>query len=68
MPTPKITKTKDYRTYNSAIIRRLRKKYGISPRFIYASLRGNRKSETSSKICEDYKIAEEKIIKVLENL
>ncbi|MCU7539570.1 hypothetical protein [Riemerella anatipestifer] len=58
-------KTKHYNIYNKDIIRKLRKKYGTSPHFIYASLRGDRTSETSIKICEDYKKAEVEINKTL---
>lgn len=64
----KNTKRKSYNIYNKDIIRRLRKKYGTSPHFIYASLRGDRNSETSIKICEDYKKAEFEINKTLAKL
>lgn len=64
----KNTKRKSYNIYNKDIIRRLRKKYGTSPHFIYASLRGDRNSETSIKICEDYKKAEIEINKTLAKL
>lgn len=60
--------TKTYNTYNKDIIRRLKKKYGTSPHFIYASLRGDRTSETSIKICEDYKKAEQEINKTLQKI
>ncbi|MBP7174576.1 MAG: hypothetical protein KBA33_11020 [Cloacibacterium sp.] len=60
--------TKTYNTYNKDIIKRLRKKYGTSPHFIYASLRGDRTSETSIKICEDYKVAEKEINKTLQKI
>lgn len=60
--------TKTYNTYNKDIIRRLRKKYGTSPHFIYASLRGDRNSETSIKICEDYKAAEKEVNKALSKI
>ena len=46
----------------------LRKKYGTSPHFIYASLRGDRNSETSIKICEDYKKALQEINKTLSKI
>ncbi|MGY5552081.1 hypothetical protein ACXA18_09745 [Riemerella anatipestifer] len=61
-------KTKHYNIYNKDIIRKLRKKYGTSPYFIYASLRGDRTSETSIKICEDYRRAEIEINKTLAKL
>ncbi|MCU7571494.1 hypothetical protein [Riemerella anatipestifer] len=61
----KSTKRKTYNIYNKDIIRKLKKKYGTSPHFIYASLRGDRTSETSIKICEDYRKAEIEINKTL---
>ncbi|QZO87750.1 hypothetical protein [Riemerella anatipestifer] len=64
----KSTKRKSYNIYNKDIIRRLRKKYGTSPHFIYASLRGDRTSETSIKICEDYRKAKIEINKTLAKL
>ncbi|MDO4225823.1 MAG: hypothetical protein Q4C75_08030 [Bergeyella zoohelcum] len=59
---------KEYNIYNKDIIRKLRAKYGTTPHFIYASLRGDRNSETSIKICEDYKKAEVEINKTLEKI
>ncbi|MFU2119682.1 hypothetical protein ACQ1Q1_11720 [Ornithobacterium rhinotracheale] len=64
----KSTKRKSYNIYNKDIIRKLRKKYGTSPHFIYASLRGDRTSDTSIKICEDYKKAEIEINKTLQRI
>lgn len=61
----KNTKRKTYNIYNKDIIRKLKAKYGTSPHFIYASLRGDRTSETSIKICEDYRKAEIEINKTL---
>ena len=51
----KPTKKKPYNTYNPTIIKRLKEKYGLSTQFIGQSLRGERTSETSLKICEDFK-------------
>jgi hypothetical protein len=64
----KSTKTKQYYLYNKHIIKRLREKHGFTARFIYASLRGDRTSESSLKICEDYKKMETEIKKTLNNL
>lgn len=64
----KCKKNKPYNIYNKDIIKRLREKYGTSPHFIYASLRGDRTSETSIKICEDYKKMETEINKTLKQL
>lgn len=43
------------KAYNPIIIDRLKEKYGLSVRFLYQSLRGERNSETSLRIQEDYK-------------
>lgn len=59
---------KDYASYNPAIIQKLKKKYGMTTQFIQASLRGDRTSDTSTKICEDYKLMEKEINKTIENL
>jgi len=59
---------KEYNIYNKDIIKRLRKKYGTTPHFIYASLRGDRNSDTSIRICEDYKKAEIKINHTLKDI
>jgi hypothetical protein len=64
----KSTKMKQYNLYNKDIIKRLREKHGFTPHFIYASLRGDRVSETSLKIAEDYKIMETTINKALQKL
>jgi hypothetical protein len=59
---------KEYASYNPAIIKKLKEKYGLSTQFIGASLRGDRTSDTSTEICKDYKIMESEINKSLENL
>lgn len=61
-------KTKPYAVYNKAIIKRLREKHGFTSHFIYASLRGDRTSESSVKICDDYKTMETEINKTLGKL
>lgn len=40
----------------------------MTTQFIQASLRGDRTSDTSTKICEDYKLMEKEINKTIENL
>lgn len=40
--------------YNQDIIKRLKEKFGVSSRFITASLSGDRKSETSDTIKKQY--------------
>lgn len=55
-------------SYNREIIRRLREKHGFTSRFIYASLRGDRTSESAEKIVEDYKKMEIEINKTLQKL
>lgn len=57
-----------YRSYNPAIIKRLKEKYGLTTQFIGQSLRGERTSETSIKICEDYKIMEREINKAVKQV
>ncbi|WP_329804440.1 hypothetical protein [Flavobacterium facile] len=61
-------KTKPYAIYNKSIIKRLIEKHGFTPHFIYASLRGDRTSESSTKICEDYKLMETEMNKVLKSI
>jgi len=64
----KNTKRRAKQTYNPAVIFRLQKKYGLSTTFIGQSLRGERTSETSIKICEDYKQMNIEIKKTLQEL
>lgn len=59
---------KDYASYNPAIIKKLKEKYGLTTQFIMASLRGDRTSDTSTEICKDYKLMEAEITKSLEKL
>lgn len=61
-------KTKPYSIYDKSIIKRLKEKHGFTPHFIYASLRGDRTSESSAKIVEDYKKMEIEINKTLNKL
>jgi len=60
--------SKTYNTYNRDIINRLKVKYGLTSVFIHASLRGERNSETSIKICEDYKLAAKEVNKILNKI
>ena len=64
----KNNKKKTYNQYNPIIIKKLKQKYGLSTQFIGQSLRGDRTSDTSLKICEDYKIMLREINKVLTKL
>ncbi|MEN2402987.1 hypothetical protein GKZ90_0024590 [Flavobacterium sp. MC2016-06] len=59
---------KDYSSYNPAIIKKLKEKYGFSVQFIGQSLRGDRTSVMSTKICDDYKLIEKEINKTIEKL
>ncbi|MBP4137419.1 hypothetical protein [Flavobacterium geliluteum] len=59
---------KDYASYNPAIIQKLKDKYGLTTQFIGQSLRGERTSETSGKICQDYKLMEKEIKNAIKNL
>jgi hypothetical protein len=59
---------KDYASYNPAIIEKLKSKYGLTVQFIQQSLRGDRNSDTSTKICDDYKLMEKEINNAIKNL
>ena len=59
---------KQYASYNPLIIKKLKAKYGLTTQFIGSSLRGDRTSDTSLSICEDYKIMETEISKTLKDL
>ena len=63
----KNNKKKPYNQYNPAIIKRLKEKYGVSTQFIGQSLRGDRESETSTKIKSDYKEMEKEVAKTLKS-
>lgn len=64
----KSNKKKPYNQYNPAIINQIKLKYGLTSQFIGQSLRGERNSEKSLKICEDYKFMEREINRTLQNL
>ena len=64
----KNNKKKPYNQYNPAIIKQLKKKYGLTTQFIGQSLRGERTSDTSLKICEDYKQMEREINKAIQKV
>ena len=57
-----------YEKYNPSIIKRIKEKHGFTSRFIYASLRGERQSESSTEIVKDYKKMESEINKTLKQL
>ncbi|BFM42712.1 hypothetical protein CFS9_13530 [Flavobacterium sp. CFS9] len=59
---------KEYASHNPVIIKKLKEKYGLTIQFINASLRGDRQSDTSIKICEDYKLMEKEINKTIQRL
>ena len=59
---------KPYTSYNPLIIKKLKQKYGLSVQFIGQSLRGERTSDTSVKICEDFKLMETELNKTINNL
>jgi len=48
-----------HKIYNRDITSWLKRKYGVSGHYLYASLRGDRVSDTSEQILKDYKRAEE---------
>jgi uncharacterized protein YlxP (DUF503 family) len=58
--------TKTYKVYN--IVSRLRKKYGVTAQYLYQSVRGERNSDTSLSISEDYKKTEREINKILQKI
>lgn len=60
--------TKNKKIYNTEILTRLMKKYGLSKRYLTMSLSGDRVSETSDKIKADYKKAFDAITKILESI
>lgn len=64
----KSTKQRQYYLYNKQIIKRLKEKHGFTTRFIYAALRGERTSESATKIYEDYKRMEQETNRILQNL
>lgn len=48
-------KRKKFEPINRIILDRLKAKHGFTSRFIYQSIRGERTSESSTKIVADYK-------------
>lgn len=50
------------------VLERLKQKHGFTSRFIYASIRGERTSESASRIVEDYKKMKSEINKTLQKL
>lgn len=61
-------KRKVYEPLNKEILERLKQKHGFTSRFIYAAIRGERTSESATKIVEDYKNMKSQINKTLQKL
>ena len=61
-------KRKVHEPINPIILNRLKEKHGFTSRFIYASIRGERTSESSTKIVADYKKMTLEINKTLNKL
>ena len=61
-------KRKKFEPLNPIILKRLKEKHGFSSRFIYMAIRGERTSESSVKIADDYKNMTLEINKVIEKL
>ena len=61
-------KRKVYEPLNKEILDRLKQKHGFTSRFIYAAIRGERTSESATKIVEDYKNMKSQINKTLQKL
>lgn len=51
----KDSKRKVHEPIGKEILKRLKEKHGFTSRFIYAAIRGERTSESASKIVEDHK-------------
>ena len=61
-------KRKVYEPINKEILERLKQKHGFTSRFIYAAIRGERNSESATKILQDYKKMKSEINKTLQKL
>lgn len=61
-------KRKVYEPINKEILKRLKQKHGFTSRFIYAAIRGERTSESATKIVDDYKKMILEINKTLQKL
>ena len=61
-------KRKVYEPINKEVLKRLKEKHGFTARFIYASIRGERTSESSTKILNDYKKMNLEINKTLQKI
>ena len=64
----KDTKRRVYEPINKEILKRLKEKHGFTSRFVYASIRGERTSESATKIVADYKKMVIEINKTLNKL
>ncbi len=61
-------KRKKFEPLNPIILKRLKEKHGFTSRFIYMSLRGERISESSTKIVADYNKMKIELIKTINKL
>ena len=53
---------------NKQVLERLKQKHGFTARFIYAAIRGERTSDSATKIAEDYNKMKSEINKTLQKL
>jgi hypothetical protein len=61
-------KRKVYEPINKEVLKRLKEKHGFTSRFIYAAIRGERTSESASRIVEDHKKMNIEISKTLKKI
>lgn len=50
--------------YNTQVVERIAKKWGVTPRFVTMALKGDRDSETAETIKKDYK----RLVKEVNNI
>ena len=61
-------KRKVYEPINKEVLKRLKEKHGFTSRFVYAAIRGERTSESATRIVEDYKKMNIEINKTLQKI
>jgi hypothetical protein len=61
-------KRKAYEPITKEVLERLIQKHGFTSRFIYAAIRGERTSESATRIVEDYKKMKSEINKALQKI
>ncbi len=61
-------KRKKFEPLNPIILNRLKEKHGFTSRFIYQAIRGDRTSESATRIVEDYTKMKLEINKTLRKL